>query len=94
MSDDLKTLFENSAVPAARSDLSDCIMAHASTLKPLHAANDRKPWIWTAAAGIAATLMAGFFVMNMQSSESELWAKQAETAGFGDLYSWVDGETQ
>lgn len=97
MPDDLKHLFDNSAVPAPRADLADRIMAAAQAQDPLTAANDRKPWFqrsgtWSAFAGIAATLVAGFFVMNSEPDEAELWAAQADEAGFAELYAWVDGD--
>ena len=94
MPDDIKTLFAHSSTPAPSADLTDRILAAAATQAPLKAANDRKPWLWSAAAGIAATIMAGLFVLGSQPSEDELWAEQAELAGFGDLYSWVEGEAQ
>lgn len=96
MPEDMKQLFETSAVPAPRADLSDRIMAAAHVQTPLLAANDRKPWfqrsgIWSAAAGVAATMVAGFFILSSQPSEAELWASHAEDTGFSDLYAWVDG---
>lgn len=94
MPDDLKTLFTQNPAPTPSADLAGRILAAAASQTPLDAANDRKPWLWTAAAGIAATVMAGLFVLGTQPSEAELWAEQAELAGFGDLYSWVEGETQ
>lgn len=95
MPEDINALFETSAVPAPRADLSDRIMAAAHVQTPLEAANDHTPWtrnarVWSAAAGIAATMVAGFFVLSSQPSEAELWATHAEDAGFGDLYAWVD----
>jgi len=93
MSENFETLFKDSAVPAPRTDLTDRIMAAAKAQMPRQAANDRKPWIWTALAGIAATLVAGFFVMSSQPDDTELWASEADAAGFGDLYSWVNSET-
>ncbi|MGJ8558783.1 MAG: hypothetical protein ACSHX3_00965 [Litorimonas sp.] len=97
MPEEMKQLFETSAVPAPRADLSDRIMAAAQAQVPLDAANDRKPWfrnsgILSAAAGIAATLVAGFFVLSSQPSEAELWAAEADAAGFGELYAWVDSD--
>ena len=89
---EMRSLFARSDVPAPTSDLSDRIVAAAKDQAPLTAANDRKPWIWTAAAGIAATLVAGVFIVTQQPSESELWAAQADQAGFGDLYEWVHSE--
>ena len=89
---EMRSLFASSNVPAPASDLSDRIVAAAKDQAPLTAANDRKPWIWTAAAGIAATLVAGVFIVTQQPSESELWAAQADQAGFGDLYEWVHSE--
>ncbi|MEL6686913.1 MAG: hypothetical protein AAFP97_04760 [Pseudomonadota bacterium] len=89
---ELTSLFADSRVPAPSADLADRIVAAAKDQAPLTAANDRKPWIWTAAAGIAATLVAGVFVMTQQPSEAELWADQADQAGFGDLYEWVYSE--
>jgi len=99
MPDDMKHLFDNSAVPTPRADLADRIMAAAQVQDPLASANDRKPWFqssgaWSAFAGIAATLVAGFFVMNSQPDEAELWAAHADAAGFADLYAWVDGDTE
>jgi copper(I)-binding protein len=81
-------------VPAPRADLAATILTAAQSQTPVEAANDRKPFfsnkgVWSAAAGIAATLVAGFFVMNSQPDEAELWAAQADLAGFGDLYEWV-----
>jgi len=92
MSEDMQNLFDSSTVPAPRGALTDRIMAAAATQTPLPAANDRKPWLWSAAAGVAATLVAGFFVLSSQPSEAELWAAQADAAGFGELYAWVDAE--
>jgi hypothetical protein len=97
MPEDMKQLFGASAVPAPRADLSDRIMAAAQAQTLLNAANDRKPWfqnsvVWSAAAGIAATLVAGFFVISSQPNEAELWAAHADEAGFAELYAWVDGE--
>lgn len=89
---EFRTLFAESEVPAPRVNLMDEILAAAQEQAPLQAANDRKPWIWTAAAGIAATLVAGAFVLTQQPSEAELWAAQADQAGFGDLYEWVYAE--
>ena len=89
---EMRSLFANSEVPAPASDLADRTVAAAKDQAPLSAANDRKPWIWTAAAGIAATLVAGAFILTQQPSESELWAAQADQAGFGDLYEWVHSE--
>lgn len=96
MPEDMKQLFDSSVVPAPRADLSDRIMAAASAQTPLAAANDRKPWfqrptLWSAAAGIAATMVAGLFVLSSQPSEADLWASHAEDTGFSDLYAWVDG---
>lgn len=93
MSEDFGKLFKDSAAPAPRADLTDRIMAAAKAQTPLPAANDRKPWVWTALAGIAATLVAGFFVFSSQPDDTELWASEAAAAGFGDLYSWVNDET-
>lgn len=97
MPEDMKQLFDSSVVPAPRTDLSDRIMATAQDQAPLAAANDRKPWfqnsgVWGAAAGIAATLVAGFFVLSSQPNEAELWAAEAHAAGFGELYAWVDSD--
>lgn len=98
MPDDIQSLFEASAVPAPRADLSDRIMAAATAEQPA-AANDRQPWarkpaLWSAAAGIAATVVAGLLVLSSQPNDAELWAEQADAAGFADLYAWVDGDTQ
>lgn len=95
MPEDMKQLFDTSVVPAPRADLSDRIIAAAQAQVPLIAANDRKPWfqnsgIWSAAAGIAATLVAGIFVISSQPNEAELWAEHADVTGFGELYAWVD----
>lgn len=97
MPDDMKHLFDNSVVPAPRADLSDRIMAATQNQAPLTAANDRKPWfqnagILSAVTGIAATLVAGFFVLSSQPNEAELWAAEADAAGFGELYAWVDSD--
>lgn len=97
MPDDMTSLFKDSAVPAPRGDLADRIMTAVGEQEPLAAANDRKPWalstrLWSGAAGIAATLMVGLFVLNSQPGEAELWATHADDAGFGELYAWVDGE--
>ncbi|MEM7678823.1 MAG: hypothetical protein AAF449_22805 [Myxococcota bacterium] len=97
MSDDLKTLFDTSTVPAPRAELIDRILTEARTQAPLEAANDRlplfrRPTVISAAAGIAATLVAGLFVFGNQPNEAELWAAQAEASGFGDLYEWVYSE--
>ena len=92
MDQELTSLFSESRVPAPSTDLAARIVAAAQDQEPLTAANDRKHWIWTAAAGIAATLVAGVFVMTQQPSEAELWADQADLAGFGDLYEWVYAE--
>lgn len=89
---EMRALFADSPVPAPSANLADRIEAAAQTQAPLSAANDRKPWLWSAAAGIAATLVAGAFILTQQPSESELWAAQADQAGFGDLYEWVHSE--
>jgi hypothetical protein len=94
MPDDLKTLFQNSDVPAPRADLTDRIVAAALEQPALNAANDRRPLLWTALAGIAATLVAGLLVFNSQPSDTELWAANADAAGFGDLYEWVEGDIE
>lgn len=99
MPDDMTSLFKDSAVPTPRLDLADRIMSAAQDQAPLAAANDRKPWtlstrLWSGAAGIAATLMIGLFVLSNQPGEAELWATHADDAGFSDLYAWVDGEPQ
>lgn len=97
--DELSDLFQNSHVPTPRADLTDRIVAAARTEPPLQAANDRKPLIWSAVAGIAATIVGGLIFMTGQptegepwAAESEQWASEAEAAGFGDLYAWVDGD--
>jgi hypothetical protein len=95
----MKSLFDESAVPAPRPDLADRILLDASDQAPLTAANDRKPWalstrMWSGAAGIAAMLVVGLFVIGNQPTEADLWAAQANDAGFGELYAWVDGEPQ
>ncbi|MGB3457460.1 MAG: hypothetical protein WBG08_14500 [Litorimonas sp.] len=96
--DDLDALFRGSDVPAPRADLSDRIAQAALALEAPNAANDphpvRRPVFWGALAGIAATLVAGALVLVNQPSEAELWAAQAETAGFGDLYEWVGADLQ
>ena len=89
---EMDALFAKSQTPAPRADLADRIVQAAQDQTPLQAANDRKPLVWTAAAGIAATLVAGVFVMTQQPSEAELWAAQADETGFGDLYEWVYSE--
>lgn len=94
MPDDLKTLFEASTVPVPRAELSDRIFTAATQQAPLEAANDRvslfrRPAFLSAVTGIAATLVAGLFVLGTQPSEAELWAAQADASGFGDLYDWV-----
>jgi hypothetical protein len=90
--DDLDALFAESSTPAPRADLTDRIMAAAQAQTPLHAANDRNPLIWGAMAGIAATLIAGVMFVTGQPDEAELWAAQADAAGFGELYEWTYGE--
>ncbi|GHA96065.1 hypothetical protein GCM10009069_18760 [Algimonas arctica] len=97
MPDDLKQIFETSVVPAPRADLSERIIAATQAQAPLMAANDRKPWFQnsgflSAAAGIAATVVAGFFVISSQPNEAELWAAHADVTGFGELYAWVDAD--
>ncbi|MEM7727823.1 MAG: hypothetical protein AAF311_00960 [Pseudomonadota bacterium] len=92
--DDLDTLFADSRVPEMHSELTDRIVLASRDVLPPQAANDRKPVIWGAMAGIAATLVAGALVLTNQPSEAELWAAQAEDAGFGDLYEWVGADTQ
>lgn len=89
---EMDALFGKSQTPVPRADLADRIVQAAQDQTPLQAANDRKPWVWTAAAGIAATLVAGVFVMTQQPSDAELWAAQADESGFGDLYEWVYSE--
>lgn len=97
MPDNMKNLFDNSVVPAPRADLSDRIMAAMQDQTPLTAANDRKPWfrnagVLSAATGIAATLVAGFFMLTRQPNEADLWAAEANAAGFAELYAWVDSD--
>lgn len=99
MPEDMKSLFDESAVPAPRPDLADRILSAAGDQSPLSAANDREPWalstrLWSGAAGIAAMLVVGLFVMGNQPTEADLWAAQADNAGFSELYAWVDGEPQ
>lgn len=96
MHDDLKDLFETSSVPAPRADLADSIVATALNQAPLDAANDRSLWqhkgLWGGFAAIAATLVAGAFLLTGQPSEAELWASDADESGFGELYAWVYAE--
>jgi len=99
MPEDMKILFNESAVPAPRPDLADHILSAAADQAPLSAANDRKPWalsprLWSGVAGIAAMLVVGLFVIGNQPTEADLWAAQADDAGFGELYAWVDGQPQ
>lgn len=101
MPDTLETLFAQSDTPAPRGDLSERIMsaardqalAQSPAQSPILAANDRAPWhnkrVLAGMTAIAATLVAGFFVMTGQPSEAELWASHADDSGFGELYDWV-----
>ena len=90
MSDDLKVLFEASHTPAPRADLAERIMANA----PPRATNDNHRWARFALpfAAIAATLMAGAFVLLPAQNEDAQWEQYAETAGFAELYAWVEGD--
>ncbi len=90
--DDLDALFAASRTPAPRAGLADRIAEASVSSPPLIAANDRKPLVWGALAGIAATLVAGVLVLVNQPSEAELWAAQADDAGFGELYDWVGAD--
>ncbi|GLQ21057.1 hypothetical protein ACFFUB_07155 [Algimonas porphyrae] len=96
MPDPIETAFARSSTPAPRADLADRIMSAARDQAPLDAANDHGFWhgktLWAGMTGIAATLVAGFFVMNSQPSDAELWASHADQSGFGDLYEWVYAE--
>ena len=92
MSDDLKALFESSRVPTPSAGLPDRIVAAA----PARAANDN-PRRALRAAGlgtVAAGLAFAFLALSPAPEPAEDWAHYAEASGFGELYAWVEGDTE
>ena len=93
MPDRIEDFFADSHTPTPRAELTDRILLAARNQTPLKAANDRAPWthkgFWAGLTAIAATMVAGLFMMTSQPTEADLWASQADQSGCGDLYEWV-----
>ncbi|WP_298916691.1 hypothetical protein [uncultured Algimonas sp.] len=92
--DNLEGLFAHSRVPAPSANLTARVVTAAMAEPRPQGANDRRLIVWSAVAGLAATLVAGILFFANQPNEAELWAAQADAAGFGDLYEWVGAGTQ